>query len=177
MHSLPNIVLIGFMGSGKSSVGRILAAKLGRRMLDTDALVVEAAGMQIPDIFAARGEEAFRDYESRVLTWLLERPVSGAVIATGGGIVLREANVARLRELGFVALLTADEETLFERVSRKTSRPLLQTPDPRATLRELLALREPFYAKAADFTLDTTPLTHAQVADAVMAEAQRRYEG
>ncbi|MCX6967841.1 MAG: shikimate kinase [Verrucomicrobia bacterium] len=170
-----NLVLIGFMGSGKSSIGRLLATKLGFHLLDTDALVVEAAGMQITDIFQWKGEEAFREYESQVLACLVDRNLRGAVVATGGGIVTREANLPLLHELGFVVQLTANEEVIFERVSRNKARPLLHTPNPRETVSHLLSRRAPLYAAAADYTLDTSTKSHAQAADEIIAEARRRY--
>ena len=170
-----NFVLIGFMGSGKSSIGRILATKLGFPLLDTDALVVEAAGMQITDLFAWKGEEAFRDYEAKALRCLAERPVRETVISTGGGIVTRPQNLPLLHQLGFVVLLTASEEVLFERVSRNKARPLLHTPNPRETVAQLLTRRAPLYAEAADFTLDTSTKSHMQAADAILAEARSRF--
>jgi shikimate kinase len=115
-----NIVLIGFMGSGKSSIGRLIAGRLGFIFVDTDALVTQRAGLEI---------------------------------ATGGGIVLRERNHELLRELDLVVLLTANEEVIYERVSRNTMRPLLQTENPRETLSRLLAARDPLYAAAAQWTL------------------------
>ena len=170
-----NLVLIGFMGSGKSSIGRILATKLGFQFVDTDALVVEAAGMQITDIFAKTGEDGFRHYESQALEFLMKRATQRLVIATGGGIVTRESNLPLLHQLGFVIQLTASEDAIFERVARNKSRPLLQTPNPRETVSQLLAKREPFYSAAADYTLDTTTKSHTQAADAIIAEARRRY--
>jgi len=170
-----NLVLIGFMGSGKSSIGRLLATKLGFHLLDTDALVVESAGMQITDIFEWKGEEGFREYETKALTCLVDRKVRGAVVATGGGIVTREANLPLLHELGFVVQLTANEEVIFERVSRNKARPLLHTPNPRETISELLARRSPLYEAAADYTLDTSIKSHAQAAEEIIAEARRRY--
>lgn len=115
-----NIVLIGFMGSGKSSIGRLIAGRLGFIFVDTDALVTQRAGLEI---------------------------------ATGGGIVLRERNHELLRELDLVVLLTANEEVIYERVSRNTMRPLLQTENPRETLSRLLTARDPLYAAAAQWTL------------------------
>lgn len=170
-----NFVLIGFMGSGKSSIGRILATKLGFPLLDIDALVVEAAGMQIADLFAWHGEEVFRDYESKALRCLAERPVQGAVISTGGGIVTRSENEPLLHQLGFVVLLTASEDVLYDRVSRNKARPLLHTPNPRETVSQLLARRAPLYAATADFTLDTSTKSHTQAADAIIAEAHHRF--
>jgi len=170
-----NLVLIGFMGSGKSSIGRLLATKLGFHLLDTDAMVVEDAGMQITEIFQWKGEEGFRDYEARALAYLVERNAKGVVVATGGGIVTRESNLPLLHQLGFVVGLTASEEVIFERVSRNKARPLLHTPNPRETVSELLARRAPFYEAAADYAIDTSMKSHAQVADEIIAEARRRY--
>jgi shikimate kinase len=166
-----NIILIGFMGSGKSSIGKLIAGRLGYLFVDTDALVVQRAGMEISEIFRTEGEERFRDLETEVLESLRER--QRCVVATGGGLVLRKRNRELLDELGFVALLTADEEVIFERVSRNSRRPLLQTENPRETVRALLASRRPAYEAAAQWTLDSTSLSHGQAADAVIAEARR----
>ena len=169
-----NLVLVGFMGSGKSSVGRMLANRLGFQFVDTDAMVVEAAGMQISDLFARHGEAAFREYESEALESLLERRTSGLVVATGGGIVTQERNLPLLHRLGFVIALTASEEVIFERVSRNNKRPLLHTPNPRQTVADLLSTRRPLYAAAADLLLDTSIKSHAQVADQIIAAACQR---
>lgn len=168
-----NIVLIGFMGSGKSSVGRLIAGRLGFQFIDTDSLIVQRAGMEIAEIFAREGEERFRDMETAALETLLHR--DRCVIATGGGVVLRERNRTLLRELGFVVLLTASEEVIFERVSRNSRRPLLQTANPRETVATLLAARQSAYAAAAQWTLDNSALPHAAAADAVIAEARRAF--
>jgi len=170
-----NFVLIGFMGSGKSSIGRILATKLGFPIVDTDAMVVETAGMPITEIFSHGGEEAFRNYESDVLRRLANRLTPGMVIATGGGIVTREENMPLLRQLGFVVLLHAHEDILFERVSRNKLRPLLHTPNPRETFSRLLTVRGPLYEAAADFMVDTGTHTHTQAADAIIDEARKRF--
>jgi shikimate kinase len=160
------IVLIGFMGAGKSSVGRTLARMTGRARFDTDEMIATRFGLTISQIFAKRGEERFRDAESEALKEL-SGEIEG-IIVTGGGIVLRETNTARLRDLGTVIFLSADEETLFRRISRRPSRPLLQTTDPRATLRELLRSRLPLYRAAADVEVDTSGLTHDQVARSIL---------
>ena len=160
------IVLIGFMGSGKSSVGRILERRTGWPRLDTDELVSAQFGRAIPEIFADFGEEKFRDTESEVVRQLSSG--SRAIVVTGGGIVLRADNIDLLRRAGTLVHLEADEETLFRRVSRRATRPLLQTENPRATLAELLRARLPLYRQAADFQVDTSRLTHEEVADAVM---------
>ena len=161
-----SIVLIGFMGAGKSSVGRILAQKTGLPRFDTDELVVARLGESIVKIFEARGEAAFRQAESDVLAGLVGR--QRGVIVTGGGAVLRSENVAVLKQIGTVVSLEADEETLFRRVSRRNSRPLLRTSDPRATLHELFTARAPLYHRAADIRVDTSQLSHDQVASEIL---------
>jgi shikimate kinase len=160
------IVLIGFMGSGKSSAGRILERKTGWPRFDTDEMVSARFGRPIGEVFAADGEEKFRDAETEALNGLLAS--GAAVIVTGGGVVLRPGNVELLRRLGTVIHLEADQETLFRRVMRRANRPLLQTENPRATLAELLEIRLPIYRQAADFQVDTSRLTHEEVAEAVM---------
>jgi shikimate kinase len=160
------IVLIGFMGAGKSSVGRTLERITHRRRFDTDEIIATRFGLTISQIFEKRGEESFRDAESGALAELSSE--TDSIIVTGGGIVLRESNTARLRELGSVIFLSADEETLFRRISRRPTRPLLQTTDPRATLKELLQLRLPLYRAAADVEVDTSGLTHDEVARSIL---------
>jgi shikimate kinase len=156
------VVLVGFMGSGKSSVGRHIADALRGRFVDTDRLVVTGAGRSIEEIFATSGEARFRQEESRALRSL----VGGdrLVVATGGGIVTVPENLPILKQLGFVVWLTAAEEVLWERVSRNKKRPLLQTENPRETVHTLLEKRNPLYECASDIKVDTTSLTHAQVA-------------
>ena len=164
------IVLIGFMGSGKSSVGRILERRTGWPRFDTDELVSARFGRSIAEIFAEFGEDKFRSAESEVVEQLSTE--SAAVVVTGGGIVLRAGNVDLLRRVGTLVHLEADEETLFRRVSRRATRPLLQTENPRGTLAELLRKRLPLYRQAADFQVDTSKLTHDEVADAVMKKME-----
>ena len=166
-----NIVLIGFMGSGKSSVGRRVAAGLGFQFIDTDTLLAEREGREISEIFASDGEARFRDLESAALAALTKH--SRCVISTGGGVILREKNHALLRQLGFVVWLTASEDAIFARVSRTDKRPLLRTANPRETVTQLFAARRPLYEAAAQFTVNTTHLSHAQAAVAVIAEARR----
>jgi shikimate kinase len=165
-----NIVFIGFMGSGKTSIGRLVARKLGFQFVDTDAVIVERVGMQVPEIFAEHGEAWFRDQETSALESMAI--LNRSVISTGGGIVLREENRALLPNLGFVVWLTASEEVIFERVSRNKRRPLLQTADPRQTVHDLLAKRLEFYQSVSRFTLDTTVLSHENAAEAIVAEAR-----
>lgn len=161
-----NIILIGFMGSGKSSIGRLIARKLRFRFIDTDWLITRRAGMEIAQIFADKGEEQFRDLETEVLGSLSGE--KQCVVSTGGGIVTQPRNLPLLAELGTVVWLTADEEIIFERVSRNDKRPLLHTENPRATVRALLEQRRPLYEAASDVMVDTSGLTHAQAANTVL---------
>jgi shikimate kinase len=158
-------VLIGFMGTGKSSVGRQLARTTGWPCYDTDQLIATALGLPITEIFSTLGEERFRDEESAVIEALeIDRP---SIVVTGGGAVLRAKNVARLRELGTVVCLTADLATLRKRLAQHGNRPLLQTENPSETFEALLRVREAFYREAADLTVDTSALTHEQVAETI----------
>lgn len=161
-----SIVLIGFMGAGKSSVGKALARKTGLPLFDTDKIIESRFGLPVTEIFARFGEEKFRQAETETLGQLPEG--APAIIVTGGGIVLRSGNVKMLRALGRVVSLEADEETLFRRISRRARRPLLQTENPRATLVELLRVRAPLYRGAADVRLDTSRLTRDEVAEAIL---------
>jgi shikimate kinase len=160
-----SIVLIGFMGTGKSSVGRRLADTTGWPRYDTDAMIATALGMRITDIFSRLGQERFRAEEAAILDKL--DADERAIIVTGGGAILRSENVARLKALGTVVCLTADLATLLERLGRRSNRPLLQTENPAETVEKLLQEREPLYQEAADLTINTTALSHDQVARSI----------
>ena len=141
-----NIVMIGMMGAGKTAIGGELARRLHRPFVDTDAEIVRAAAMSIPEIFARDGEAFFRARESEVLGRVL---ASGdSVISTGGGAWLRGENRALVGQSGVSVWLDCDLETLWHRVRQRPTRPLLQTADPRGTLERLLAEREPVYTLA-----------------------------
>lgn len=168
-----NVVLVGFMGTGKSSVGKLVAQRLGFQLVDNDSIIAERAGMEITEIFAKHGESTFRDYETRALESL--EYLNRCVVSTGGGAVLREGNRAILRKIGFVVLLTANEEIIYDRVARNTKRPLLSTGDPRETISQMLAERSAAYAAAAQATVDTSILTREQAAEAVIAEARKAF--
>jgi len=135
-----SIVLIGMMGAGKSTIGRRLSARLRLPFLDADVEIEAAAGMSIPDIFETHGEPHFRDGEARVIARLLD---SGpAVVATGGGAFMREETRNRIRDKAVSIWLKAEAEIIMRRVRRRADRPLLQTPDPAATVDRLLGERE-----------------------------------
>jgi shikimate kinase len=165
--SVRNLVLVGFMGSGKSSVGREIARRCGYRFLDTDSIIRRKHGKTISEIFESSGEPFFRDEENLALREL--QTSLDAVIATGGGIVLQARNHVLLRSLGVVVWLTASEEVIWERVSRNQNRPLLKTDNPRGTITTLLAVRNRLYDSVAHITVETSGLTHKQVADQVVA--------
>jgi shikimate kinase len=163
-----SIVLIGMMGVGKSSIGRRLGARLAIPFVDADTEIEKAAGMSIADIFDRHGEAAFRSGEARVIARLLN---SGPqVLATGGGAVMNPATRELIQQRGVSIWLSAEFELLLRRISkRKAERPMLQTADPAATLRELLATREPIYAQA-DLTVESRDVPH----DAVVGEIIER---
>ncbi len=161
------MVLIGPMGSGKSAVGRALAARLDLDHVDTDASVVEQVGATIPEIFDRDGEEAFREGESASLDAALRR--MPCVVSTGGGVVEREANRDRLAGSGaLIVWLDADIDTLAGRVGDGRGRPLL-TGDPKAALARTVGSRAPLYEEVADVRLDTTDLTTGHCVDAILA--------
>lgn len=164
--SVRNLVLVGFMGSGKSSVGREIARRWKFSFLDTDTTIRHKYAKSVADIFALFGEPVFRDEENKALQELQNS--SNAVIATGGGIVLQPRNHPLLRSLGVVVWLTASEEVIWQRVSRNQNRPLLETKDPRATITNLMSERYPLYHSVADLTVETSGLRHQEVADRVV---------
>ena len=156
------IVLVGMMGAGKSTIGRRLAARLGLPFLDADSEIEAAAGMSIPDIFEAHGEPQFRDGEARVIARLLE---SGpAVLATGGGAFMREETRNRVGAKAISIWLKADADIIMRRVRRRADRPLLQTPDPEATVGRLIGEREPVYQRA-DLTIWSRDVPHEKIVD------------
>ncbi len=163
-----NLALVGFMGTGKSAVGRRCARRLGYAFRDSDAAIVARIGCPIPQFFAEQGEAAFREVEREIIAELAATP--GQVIATGGGVVLNEENVATLRATGCIVLLTASPEVLLKRVGNAQSRPLLASAsDPLARIIELLAARAPFYDRAAEYRVDTSSLSSNEVAERVIA--------
>lgn len=162
-----NIILCGFMGCGKTSVGKRAARLLGRKFVDLDQYIEERAGMTVTEIFARFGEEGFREREAKAVKEVAKR--RNLVIASGGGTVLKEANVAALHESGGLILyLDAPLPALQERLKRDKKRPLLQVPDRRKVIEELHAKRSPLYQAAADLTVDAgaPPITVAKRVEA-----------
>lgn len=171
MHK-PLIFLVGPMGAGKSTIGRLLASELNFNFRDSDRVIEERTGADIPWIFDMEGEEGFRERETAVL-----RELAGevdTVVATGGGIVLREQNRELMKSAGFVCYLTASIDQLVERTARDKKRPLLQVENPRQKIIDLLTLRDPLYQSAADFIVNTdrrSPKAVAQEIATLVANA------
>lgn len=159
------LVLVGLMGAGKSCIGRRLADALGVPFVDSDDEVEKAAGCTVRDIFDVYGEPAFRDCERRVIQRLLDD--GSAVIATGGGAFMDTATRTAIKARGTSIWLRADPEVLYQRTKRSKTRPLLQTDDPLATLRELAERRYPIYAEA-DIIVDTGTLDPEATVEQVM---------
>jgi len=165
-----NIVLIGFMGSGKSTVGKLLANKLGLRFVDTDRLVEKKVGKRIKEIFKNEGEEKFRAFESEVIEEVSK--YENQVISCGGGAVLNPDNVSILKENGVLIYLKASAFILFERLHGTDTRPLLNVASPRDKVNELLAARQSLYEKVTDILIDTSYID----VDAVVKKIQEKID-
>lgn len=159
------VVLVGMMGAGKTTIGRRLAPRLGFPFIDADHEIECAAGMSVSDLFATHGEQSFREGEAKVIKRLLEGEPH--VLATGGGAVTNEETRALIRELTISIWIKADIETILKRATRRNTRPLLQSGDPRATLQRLMQEREPYYA-AADIHIDSQPGPHADTVELIL---------
>lgn len=153
------------MGTGKTSTGRVLARKLGTRFIDTDTLIEKEAGIQIWEIFEKFGEAHFRGLERQIVKKVTEE--EGIVIAVGGGAIVNPANLADLKRHGIVVSLTASLDVILSRVERNLDRPLLKVEDKLGKIKELIAVRAPFYEKA-DITVDTDCKNPEQVADEIL---------
>jgi len=148
-----NLILVGMMGSGKTTMGRALARHLGKAFADSDEEIQKRTGVTIPHIFDIEGEAGFRQRETIALRDLLER--ENLVLATGGGAVLKEQNRALLQENGIVIYLKANVHDLWQRTRHDQNRPLLQTEDPHAKLAELFRLRDPLYQQVSDIVVQS----------------------
>ncbi len=162
-----NIVLTGFMGCGKSTVGAALAEKYGYKLVDTDQVIEEKAGIAISEIFRTRGEDYFRNLETNVLAEL-NATLSNTVISTGGGLPLREENQKTLKSLGYVVYLNVEPEEVMCRLSGDTTRPLLQGDNPEKKIRELMVYRSPIYEQGADVSISVTGKPVSDIVEEVM---------
>lgn len=167
------IVIVGMMGAGKTTVGRRLAHRLGLPFTDSDAEIETAAGMSVPDIFAAHGEPEFRAGEARVIARLLRE--HQGIIATGGGAFINPETREAIKTHAVSIWIKADFELLFARVSKRPGRPLLQTPDPRGTLQGLIDTRYPVYA-LADITVASRDVPHDVVVNDILSAISRHFD-
>ncbi|TFH88394.1 shikimate kinase AroK [Billgrantia azerbaijanica] len=171
MQALPNLILVGPMGAGKSTIGRLLAAELSREFLDSDHEIQARCGADIPWIFDVEGEAGFRQREAQMIEEITA--LEGVVIATGGGAVLREENRRRLRERGTVIYLFTTVEQQLKRVAKDRNRPLLQRPDREAVLHEMFKLRDPLYRATADIVVRTDRRSPRAVVAEIVRRVQR----
>jgi shikimate kinase len=162
---MKNIVLTGFMGTGKSRVGDELSRALGRQLIDVDSEIEKARGMSISEIFAKLGEPEFRRIETGMVKDISMR--KNVVISTGGGVVLKEENMNALRENGVIVCLKASPGEILKRTEKNSERPLLQVDDPMRRIEELLSMRMPYYEKA-DIIIDTDGKTPREIADEIL---------
>ena len=161
-----NLILVGLMGAGKSSVGRIVATQLGIPYIDTDAEIERVSRMTIPELFAAYGEQEFRALESRVIKRILR---SGPrVVSTGGGAFINDRTRKFIKRGGLSVLLKAELDVLWERVNKRDTRPLLRTENPKKTLEDLMNARYPIYAEA-DLTVISRDVRKEKMASEVLA--------
>jgi shikimate kinase len=170
-----NLFLVGMMGAGKTTVGKALAQRLRRRFVDTDKLLVERTGVPVRTIFELEGEAGFRRRESALLAELARD--NDCVVATGGGAVLDPDNRRLMREGGTVVYLRARVDSLWERTRHDMTRPLLATPDPRATLASILEVRDPLYVDAAHLVIDTGPQGLGTIVNRVLNALQSHASG
>lgn len=165
------VVLVGMMGAGKTTVGRRLAPRLGLPFFDADQEIEKAAGMSVSDLFAAHGEQSFREGEAKVIRRLLEGPPH--VLATGGGAVTHPETRALIAERAISVWIKADVETVLKRATKRATRPLLQNSDPRETLERLSEERKKYYA-AADIHVESQPGPHSHTVDLIMEALKNR---
>ena len=175
VRTAENLVLIGFMGCGKSHVGRELHQQLGYPWVDTDTEIEQRAGMSVARIFETQGEAAFRRMESGLLEEMAAEPERRRIVSTGGGIIGDPLNRRLLRGLGFVVWLRAPVEVILERTARNRDRPLLQTEDPEARIRGLMEQREPLYRETAHLAIDTAELDLAEVLTGILESARYHF--
>jgi shikimate kinase len=162
---MKNIVLTGFMGTGKTKVGKELSRLLNMKLIDADTEIEKAEKMTINEIFKQFGETRFRDIESEMVKKLSE--YKNSIISTGGGVVLRQENIDALKKSGIIICLMAKPETILKRTCNNNDRPLLQVENPIEKIKELLNFRKPFYEKA-DIIIDTEDKTPLQIAEEII---------
>ncbi|MDE6912259.1 MAG: shikimate kinase [Lachnospiraceae bacterium] len=169
---MKNIILVGYMGCGKTTVGESIAEATRYTFADTDEMIVAQQGRSISDIFAQDGEPAFRDMETALLVKMLTEKNDTCVISTGGGMPVQKENRNLLRQLGTVVYLRAKPETVYERIKGDTTRPLLQCENPMERIREMIKSRNPAYEEAAELVIDVDDLTQREVAEQIIRKTE-----
>ncbi|MCR4337526.1 MAG: shikimate kinase [Candidatus Omnitrophica bacterium] len=163
---MKNIILIGFMGSGKTSTGKYVAQKLNRPILSSDEMIVQKEGQPIAQVFEKSGETYFRQIEKNVVKELATK--SNVVIDCGGGVILDPENIVTLKKNGIIIYLITSPEFIYQRVKNRRHRPLLNVPDPQSKIRELLEQRQSLYESSADLTINTDGKTPQQVGEELL---------
>lgn len=171
---MENIILIGYMGSGKTTVGRGVAKLKEYNFVDTDEMIAEQQHRSISEIFAADGEQAFRDMETELLRQLIAEKKERLIISTGGGMPLRAENRQLLAQLGKVVYLKAQPETIYDRIKGDTTRPLLQCENPMKRIAEMIAERNPLYEEGATFIVEVDELSHLEAAAVIIESFNER---
>ncbi len=162
-----NIVLIGYMGTGKTAVGQVLSEEMRREFIELDWLIEKKAGKSIPEIFKDGGEIAFRELEIEAAKQVAAK--TNVIIACGGGIILNKINIDRLKVNGITVCLTALPDVILERVSvEQGQRPLLEVEDQLKTIKEMLEYRKPYYERSADITIDTSEMSISEVVQEIV---------
>ena len=171
---MKNIILVGYMGCGKTTVGKSIVKLDKRTFADTDEMIVAQQGRSISDIFEQDGESAFRAMETALLEKMLADNCNGLVISTGGGMPVREENRQLLRQLGTVVYLRVKPETVYERIKGDTTRPLLQCENPMERIREMIENRSSAYEAAAELVLDVDSMTQREAAEEIIKRTGER---
>lgn len=171
-----NIVLIGYMGTGKSSVGVRLASALSASFVDTDQEIERKVQMTIKELFQVQGEEVFRTMETNLLKEY-EYNLSNAVLSTGGGMPLRAENAKLLRHIGDVIFLKTSKEVTYQRVKHDTTRPLLQCANPIEAIEQMLKIREPIYEECANFVVETDGKSIEDLVNEILSVTKHSKEG
>ena len=167
-----NIILIGFMGCGKSTIGRELKRLLGYHFVDMDAEIEAREHKSITSIFAEEGESVFRQKETELLQEFLAKGIDHNVISTGGGAILNDENRSIIKSLGYVVWLKADALTIYHRTKKNHARPILQTANPQQVIADLLAQRTPIYQECAHLTIEVKGLNRTEIAGGIIESAR-----
>ncbi len=169
---LKNIILVGFMGCGKSTIGRVISQQLNYPLIDTDYYIEEQTNHKISDIFKQHGEPYFRDIETDLVSQLLDNRISRQIISTGGGLPKRESNRETLKSLGYVVWLKASVESIHQRTSMSNHRPLLQSKDPKVLINKMIEEKTPIYEDCAHLTVQTDDLSINDTVHGVIESAR-----